>query len=109
MRGVQHEQHQHEHEHEHTHIHEAEEEGHGHGHGAEEPVVVKKMAPNEVLAKSLSAHGVVAEPVAVGTHPLEKREYYSHKFGLNSKFVTNRGIIKVKGRNFDLVQILQRN
>jgi hypothetical protein len=81
----------------------------GHGHADEEPVIVKKMSPNEMLAADLNEHGVSADAVEVGTHPLEKQEYYSHKFGLNSKFVTNRGIIRVSGRNFDLVQVLERN
>jgi len=91
-------------EHEHSgHSHEE------HGHADEEPIIVKKMSPNEMLAADLNDHGVVAEPVAIGTHPVEKQEYYSHKFGLNSKFVTNKGVIKVSGKNFDLVQVLERN
>ena len=79
-----------------------------HGHG-EEPVTVKKMAPNEMLAADLNDHGIDADAVAQGTHPVEKQEYYSHKFGLSSKFVTNKGVIRVRGRNFDLVQVLERN
>lgn len=101
---MQHEQH-HDDDKGHSHGHAGEE----HGHGGEESIIVKKLAPNEVLASSLSAHGVITEPVAAGTHPLESKEYYSHKFGFNSKFTTNRGMIRVRGRNFDLVQVLQRN
>lgn len=77
--------------------------------GDEEPVIVKKTLPNEMLAADLSDHGMDVEAVAMGTHPIEKQEYYSHKFSLNSKFVTNRGVIKVRGMNFDLVQVLERN
>ncbi len=91
---------------EHAHSEHSHEE---HGHGDEEPVVVKRMSPNEMLAADLNQHGISAEPVAIGTHPVEKQEYYSHKFGLNSKFVTNKGVIKVTGKNFDLVQVLERN
>lgn len=91
---------------EHVHSEHSHEE---HGHGDEEPVIVKKMSPNEMLAAGLNEHGVSADAVAVGTHPVEKQEYYSHKFGLNSKFVTNRGVIRVAGRNFNLVQVLERN
>jgi hypothetical protein len=90
----------------HTHAEHAHEE---HGHEDEEPIVVKKMSPNEMLAADLTVHGISAEAIAAGTHPIEKQEYYSHKFGLNSKFVTNKGIIKVSSRNFDLVQVLERN
>ena len=72
-------------------------------------MIVKRMAPNEILAADLNGHGINADAVAVGTHPMEKQEYYSHKFGLTSRFVTNKGIIKVSGRNFDLLQVLERN
>lgn len=90
-------------EHEHSHSHEE------HGHIDEEPVIVRKLSPNQMLAEDLNDHGIVANAVTVGTHPVEKQEYYSHKFGLNSKFVTNRGVIRVSGKNFDLVQVLERN
>lgn len=91
---------------EHVHTDHSHEE---HAHGDEEPVIVKRMSPNEMLAADLSDHGITAQAVAHGTHPVEKQEYYSHKFGLNSKFVTNKGVIKVSGRNFDMVQVLERN
>ncbi len=80
-----------------------------HGHSDEEPVTVKRMSPNEMLAADLGNFGVDAEAVEIGTHTVETQEYYSHKFGLSSKFVTNKGVIKVKGKNFDLVHVLERN
>lgn len=80
-----------------------------HGHGGDEPIIEKRMAPNEILANSLNEQGVISEPQEIGSHPLESRPYYSYKFPLTSRFVTNRGVIKVRGRNFDLVQVLQRN
>lgn len=90
-----------------SHSHDShDDEEHGHG---DEPLIEKKMAPNEALANSLNEQGVISEPQAIGSHPLESKPYYSHKFALTSKFVTNRGTIKVSGRNFDLVQVLQRN
>ncbi len=88
----------------------AHKESHSHdSHDDEEPVIVKILKPNEKLANSLSEYGIIAEAMEVGTHPLEKKPSYSHKFGLNSKFTTNRGMIKIKGKNFDLIQVLQRN
>lgn len=78
-------------------------------HGDEESILVKKMSPNESLAADLGVHGIPAEAIAAGTHPIEKQEYYSHKFGLNSKFVTNKGMIRINGRNFDWIQVLERN
>lgn len=94
-------------EHAHTKSHSSSHEEHGHEEG--EPIVVKILKPNEVLAKDLSEYGIVAEALERGSHPLEGKPYYSHKFGLNSKFTTNRGMIKVSGKNFDLIQVLQRN
>lgn len=91
---------------EHAHTNHSHEE---HGHAEEEPIIVKRMSPNEMLAADLNGHGISAVPVEVGTHSVEKEEYYSHMFGLNSKFVTNKGVIRVSGRNFDLVQVLERN
>jgi hypothetical protein len=89
-------------EHEHSHSHEE------HGQGDGEPIIVKKLAPNEMLAQDLSDHGVIAEPAVHGTHPVEKGPSYSHMFGMNSRFTTNKGVIRVRGRNFDLVQVLQK-
>jgi hypothetical protein len=92
-------------EHEHSHSHESHEE---HGHGDGEPIIVKKLVQNEMLAQDLNDHGVIAEPAAQGTHPVEKGPSYSHMFGMNSRFTTNKGVIRVRGRNFDLVQVLQK-
>ena len=79
-----------------------------HDHG-EEPVTVKKMAPNELVAANLGKRGVVAEAVALGTHPLESQPCYSHKFSSNPRFTTNKGMIRIRDRNFDLVQVVQKH
>ena len=89
-----------------SHSHDSHEEEHGRG---EEPVIVKKMAPNETVAHSLNGHGVIAEPVAHGTHPLESQPCYSHKFASNPRFTTNKGMIRIRNRNFDLVQVVQKH
>jgi hypothetical protein len=93
---------------EHEYSHEShEEEEHGHGDG--EPVIIRKVAPNEMLANDLNEHGIIAEHVAQGTHPIESGPCYSHMFGMNSKLTTNKGVIRVRGKNFDLVQVLQKH
>ncbi|AIC14718.1 hypothetical protein [Nitrososphaera viennensis] len=89
-----------------SHSHDSHEE---HGHGDGEPVTIKKMTPNEMLANDLNEHGIIAEHVVQGTHPIESEPCYSHMFGMNSKFTTNRGVIRVRGKNFDLVQVLQKH
>jgi hypothetical protein len=92
-----------------SHSHDShDDEDHGHG-GGEEPIIVKKMSPNETVAQSLNAHGVIAEPVAHGTHPLEGQPCYSHKFSSNPRFTTNKGMVKIRNRNFDLVQVVQKH
>lgn len=90
---------------EHGHSDHAHKEEHGHG---EESDIITKVAPNEALAKELNEHGIVAEPVEVGKHPLEHQPYYSHKFSPSPRFVTNRGMIRIRNRNFDLVQVVQK-
>ena len=75
----------------------------------EEPVTVKKMAPNEMVATNLGKRGVVAEAVALGTHLLESQPCYSHKFSSNPRFTTNKGMIRIRNRNFDLVQVVQKH
>lgn len=79
-----------------------------HGHGDEESLVFKRTAPNEALANDLNEHGIIAEPMEVGKHPLEHQPYYSHKFSPSPRFVTNRGMIRIRNRNFDLVQVVQK-
>jgi hypothetical protein len=95
-------------EHDHlSHSHDDSHEEHGHDDG--EPIIVKKVAPNEILANDMNEYGIVAEHVAQGTHPIESGPCYSHLFGMNSKFTTNKGVIRVQGKNFDLVQVLQKH
>jgi hypothetical protein len=90
-----------------SHAHDELDERHGHEEG--ESIIIKKLAPNEMLAKEMNESGIIAEAVAQGMHPIENGPYYSHMFGMNSRFTTNRGIIKITGKNFDLVQVLQKH
>jgi hypothetical protein len=80
-----------------------------HSHEYVESVVEHKMALNEIFADQMKKNGIQSEPVAIASHPIESRPSSSHMFSLTSRFTTNRGLIKVKGRNIDYVQILQRN
>jgi hypothetical protein len=81
-----------------------------HGHGDSEPIIVKKVAAHERLAQEMKKSGVDCAALALGSHELEREEsYYSHGFALSSWFVTNKGLIEVRGKNIDFVQVLQRN
>ena len=80
-----------------------------HGHGDIEPAIIKKQNLNEILAEQMNGSGIHCEPVGIGSHPVESRPSSGHMFALTSRLTTNRGVIKVRGRNIDFVQILQRN
>ena len=79
-------------------------------HGEVEPIIIKKMAIYEKLAQEMKKHGVDCEALPYGSHQLEREEaYYSHSFALSSRLVTNKGLIGIRGKNVDFVQVLQRN
>jgi hypothetical protein len=80
-----------------------------HSHGDIEPAIVRKASINSVIAEQMEKAGISCQPLEIGSHPLEQSPPYSHMFALTSRFTTNKGIIKVRGRNVDFVQILQRN
>jgi hypothetical protein len=48
-------------------------------------------------------------PLEIGSLKVEKGSYYSHLFSMTPVLVTNRGCIQVRGKNFDYIQIIQRN
>ncbi len=79
-----------------------------HEHGDIEPVVLRKMAPNDIMAEQMKKQGIQCESLAIGSHPIEAKPCYSHTFPLSSPLTTNKGLIKVGGRNIDFVQIIQR-
>lgn len=96
---------EHTHNSSHTGSHEEE-----HGHGDAESIVIKRMAAHEKLAQEMKKEQVDCEALQYGSHRLEREEaYYSHNFALSSRLVTNKGLIEVRGKNIDFVQILQRN
>ncbi|HKU48672.1 MAG TPA: hypothetical protein VJP79_01860 [Nitrososphaera sp.] len=80
-----------------------------HGHGDIEPAVVRKSDLNEILAEQMKKSGIQCESLPIGSHPLERTPVYSHMFALSSKITTNKGLIKVRARNVDYVQVIQRN
>jgi hypothetical protein len=48
-------------------------------------------------------------PLEIGSLKIERNSYYSHFFSLTPVLVTNRGCIQVRGKNFEYIQIIQRN
>ncbi|HXG07319.1 MAG TPA: hypothetical protein VNI77_08360 [Nitrososphaera sp.] len=81
-------------------------------HGADsesEHIIIRKIAVHEKLAEEMKKSGVDCVTRPLGSHKLEREEtYYSHAFALSPRVVTNKGIIEIRGRNIDFVQVLQR-
>jgi hypothetical protein len=67
--------------------------------------IVENIASQAMADTSSSEYA----PLEIGSLKIEKGSYYSHYFSLTPVLVTNRGCIKVSGKNFDYIQIIQRN
>lgn len=74
-------------------------------------ITIRRINLNERLAQQAKTElGLDCEAVEVNSLAIEnKPSYYSYKFPMSPKIVTNRGCIKIKGKRFGLIQIIQRN
>lgn len=80
------------------------------GHGDAEPTIIKRVTPHEKLAQEMKKSGIDCEALPYGSHQIEREEtYYSYVFAMSPRLVTNKGLIKVAGKNIEFVQLLQRN
>jgi hypothetical protein len=71
---------------------------------------VKRSNLNEILAQQLREQiGIDCQAPEIGSLQIEHKRYYSYNFPLSPKITTNRGCIMVKGRSFNLIQVIQRN
>ncbi len=77
-------------------------------HGEIEPVVSKVTTINQNFANEMKKAGEKCEAIELGSHPLEQKPYYSYLFPMASRLVTNKGLIRIEGRNIDFIQVLQR-
>ena len=80
-----------------------------HGYGEIDPVIVRKLSTHEKLAEEMKQSQIGCEALPLGSHPIERKQYYSQTFSMSPKFVTNKGLVKIRGKNIDFVQLLQRN
>jgi hypothetical protein len=62
-----------------------------------------------MISDEMKQRQVECEALTLGSHPIERKQYYSQTFSMSPKLVTNRGLVKIKGKNNDFVQLLQRN
>ena len=79
------------------------------GYGEIDPVIVRKLSTHEKLAEEMKQSQIDCEALPPGSHPIERKQYYSQTFSMSPKFVTNKGLVKIRGKNIDFVQLLQRN
>ena len=61
------------------------------------------------MAEEMKQSQIDCEVLALGSHPIERKQYYSQTFPMSPKFVTNKGLVKIRGKNIDFVQLLQKN
>jgi hypothetical protein len=74
-----------------------------------DPIIIKKLSAHEKMAEDIKKNQIDCEALELGSHPLERKQYFSQTLSMSPKFVTNKGLVKIKGRNIDYVQLLQRN
>ena len=74
-----------------------------------DPIIIKKLSAHEKMAQEMKQSQINAEALPLGSHPLERKQYYSQTFSMSPKFATNKGLVKIKGKNIDFIQLLQRN
>jgi hypothetical protein len=80
-----------------------------HDHVDVDPIIIKKLPAHEKMAEEIKKSQIECEALELGSNRLERKQYFSQTFSMSPKFVTNKGIVKIKGRNIDYVQLLQRN
>ena len=80
-----------------------------HDHEDVDPIIIKKLSAHEKMAEEIKKSQIECDALELGSHRLERKQYFSQTFSMSPKFVTNKGLVKIKGRNIDYVQLLQRN
>jgi hypothetical protein len=77
----------------------------------DQEIVSTPISLTEKIASQAASNTSTSEytPLEIGSLDIEKKSYYSHFFTLTPVLVTNRGSIKVSGKNFYYIQIIQRN
>ena len=74
---------------------------------SESDTIVIKNWP-EKFTDILNQIGVSAIPNEIGEDDVEKGDYYSRCFSQTTRMVTNKGSLKISGRNINAVQIIQK-
>ena len=76
-------------------------------HDSESETFVIKSVP-EKFSDKLKEIDVTSTPKEIATDDVESDNYYSRVFAQTTIMVTNKGCLEVKGKNIDVIQILQK-
>ena len=74
---------------------------------SEPETFVIKSVP-EKFSDILETIGVSSTPKEIATDDVENDDYYSRVFSQTTRMVTNKGCLDVKGKNIDVIQIIQK-
>ena len=76
-------------------------------HDSESETFVIKSIPEEYSEK-LEKIGISSSPIEIATDEMENDDYYSRVFSQTTRMITNKGCLEVKGKNIDVIQIIQK-
>tara|TARA_B000000460_G_scaffold33517_1_gene20920 strand:+ start:196 stop:432 length:237 start_codon:yes stop_codon:yes gene_type:complete len=76
-------------------------------HDSESDTFVIKSVPEQYSDK-LKKIGISSSPIEIATDEMENDDYYSRVFSQTTRMVTNKGCLEVKGKNIDVIQIIQK-
>ena len=76
-------------------------------HDTESDTFVIKSVPEQYSDK-LEKIGVSSSPVEITTDEMENDDYYSRVFSQTTRMITNKGCLDIKGKNIDVIQIIQK-
>ena len=76
--------------------------------GDDEPDTFTYMTWPEKVAEMLAGLGVDAKACQIGTNAEESGDYYSRHGSSTPRMVTNRGCVTLRGRNIDMIHIVQK-
>ena len=76
-------------------------------HDSESETFVIKSMPEEYSEK-LEKIGISSSPIEIATDEMENDDYYSRVFSQTTRMITNKGCLDIKGKNIDVIQIIQK-
>ncbi len=76
-------------------------------HDSESETFVLKTE-SEKFSDKLKDIDIESTPKEIATDDVESDDYYSRVFAQTTRMITNKGCLEIKGKNIDVIQILQK-